>query len=301
MKRKGLWVSICLLAALAAAVAILLSKEEHIAFVRANAVYFIAGGLSAVIILVSVLLLIQQWRLRPPRERMRFSHGEPPHLQETRRQRAKRFLRFVRECREKEGAFSLVRRAYALAPLTFTFAIASFLALVANALTRGQLHSLFSAYFTAFSDPLMYARLLSKAFMHANFIHYLRNFSAILILGPIVERRFGSLRLLLMMAATSFITGIVHVSFTRDAMLMGASSITYMLIILACFVNVRERRVPIAALAVGLFYLAAEFWNALTLNDNIAHISHAIAVLCGLGFGYLMAGKANANRVMGKA
>lgn len=301
MKRKGLWVSICLLAALTAAVALLLSEEENMAFVRANAVYFVAGGLSAVILLVSILLLIQQWRLRPPRERMRFSYVEYPHLHETRRQRAKRFLRFVRECREKEGTFSLVRRAYGLAPLTFTFAIISFLALVANILMNGRLHAMFSAYFTAFSDPFMYARLFSKAFMHADLIHYLRNFSAILILGPIVERRFGSFRLLLMMAATSFITGLVHVFFSPDVMLMGASGIAYMLIILACFVNVRERRVPIAALVVGLFYLATEFWNALTLNDNIAHISHAIAVLCGLGFGYLMAGKTNTGRVMGKA
>ena len=301
MKRKGLWVSICLFVALAIVAAILLSNEENMAFVRANTVYFIAGGLSLVILFVSALLLIQQWQLRPPRERVRFAYVEYPHLHETQPQRAKRFFRFVRDCREKEGVFSLVRRAFGLAPLTFTFAIVSLLALLANILMDGRLHAMFNAYFTAFTDPYMYARLLSKAFMHADLLHYMRNFSAILILGPIVERRYGSPRLLLMMAATSFITGFIHVSFTRDVMLMGASGVTYMLIILACFVNVRRRRVPLAALVVGLFYLATEFWNALTLNDNIAHLSHAIAVLCGLGFGYLMAGKANASRVVGKA
>lgn len=146
-----------------------------------------------------------------------------------------------------------------------------------------------AAYYTSFLDPLMYLRLLTHVTVHGDLSHFIGNFMMILLVGPIVEEKYGSRRLVWMMLVTAFITGLAFVLFTRRAMLMGASSIAFMLILLASFTQTREGKIPVTALLVAMLYLGNEVVSAILPQDGtvaVSYVSHIIGGLCGAAFGW---------------
>ena len=81
-----------------------------------------------------------------------------------------------------------------------------------------------------------------------------------MLLGPLIEEKYGSINLLIMILITSFIIALVN--FIRGkARVLGASGIAFMLIVLSAFVNVTERKIPITFVLIILFYLIDEIKN----------------------------------------
>ena len=71
--------------------------------------------------------------------------------------------------------------------------------------TNGNTTSLFFTNFrTSISDPLQYLRLFSYILGHANWSHFSSNFLIILLVGPMVEEKYGSSSLLEMIIVTLF-------------------------------------------------------------------------------------------------
>lgn len=171
------------------------------------------------------------------------------------------------------------------APVILGMTAVSLLVLLANYLTRGGANSLFAAYRTSWADPFQYLRLFTHVLAHSSFSHYSGNFLMILAIGPMVEEKYGSRRLLLMIAVTALITGLIHVLFFRGA-LVGASGIVFMLILLASFTNIQEGTIPVTVVLVGVLYIGNEIFAGLTTVDNISRLSHIVGGLCGAGFGY---------------
>ena len=88
------------------------------------------------------------------------------------------------------------------APAVLCFALLSLGALGLSMLSGGASDLLlFSVYKSSFLHPLTYARLLCHVMGHTSFALYVSNMALILALGPIVEERYGSLRLLQIIAA----------------------------------------------------------------------------------------------------
>ena len=83
-----------------------------------------------------------------------------------------------------------------------------------------------------------YFSLFGQTLGHANLEHLLGNLSFILLLGPIVEKKFGSKLLLLMMLTTALATSIINILFFNTG-LLGASGIVFMLIILTSLLKFR--------------------------------------------------------------
>ena len=63
------------------------------------------------------------------------------------------------------------------------------------------------------TDPLTYLRLVSHVFGHADFSHFSGNFLYILMLGPGVEEKYGTKRLVGMMAVSY--THLCHLQCSR--------------------------------------------------------------------------------------
>ena len=109
--------------------------------------------------------------------------------------------------------------------------IISLLELLLQEYVSSDFQLLFSVHTFSISQPLTYFQLFSHAVGHANWEHYLSNFSFILLLGPLIEEKYGSRKLFMLIAVTSLITGVLFVLFF-DGRLLGASGIVFMLIIL---------------------------------------------------------------------
>ena len=81
------------------------------------------------------------------------------------------------------------------APVTLTFVIVCFVALVINYITGGFTNNLlFSVYRSSLVSPFTYLRFFGHAIGHADWSHLLGNMMLILILGPLLEEKYGSSR-----------------------------------------------------------------------------------------------------------
>ena len=91
------------------------------------------------------------------------------------------------------------------APVTLTFALLSALVLVVDQITGSALTERFFSIGGAitWADPLQYLRLFTHVIGHANWTHLLSNFAFILLLGPILEEKYGSGGVLIMMLIVS--------------------------------------------------------------------------------------------------
>ena len=183
----------------------------------------------------------------------------------------------------------LLRRFHYNAPVTLTFVLICLASLGLSKLTNGKSNLyLFMTYRAPLTDPLMYIRLFGHAIGHANWEHYLGNMLYILMLGPMLEEKYGSKLILEMMVLTAVVTGIIfNIAFPGSA-LLGASGIVFMFIILASITNAEKGRIPITFILICFFYLGNEFLNAFR-SDNISQLAHIVGGACGGFFGLFIA------------
>ena len=178
------------------------------------------------------------------------------------------------------------------APTTLTFTFLCALVLVLSMIFPGLAKAWFSVPGRGGFDPQSvraYVRLVSHIFGHADINHFLSNFAFILLLGPILESTYGSRGLVIMIAITALVTGVLNILIFPTG-LMGASGIVFMMILLASFTNFNKVELPLTFILVMVLYLGREVLNAFK-DNNISEFGHIIGGLCGSIFGYLSPSK----------
>lgn len=171
-------------------------------------------------------------------------------------------------------------------PVILTYTILSFIALGLGYISEHQITRLFfSIYRSPMTDPLFYFRLLGHAIGHVDWKHFASNFMLLLIIGPMLEEKYGSRRLFSMMVITALVTGLLNIMLF-DTALLGASGIVFMLILLSSFVNTEKGRIPLTFILVIVIYIGGEIINAAALQDNISRLTHIVGGICGGIFGY---------------
>jgi len=133
-------------------------------------------------------------------------------------------------------------------------------------------------------NPLDYFRLVSHILGHASWNHLFSNLVFILLLGPILEEKYGSRKLLFMIFVTALTTGLINILFLSTG-LMGASGIAFMLIILASIVGRKNNSIPLTFLLVAVIFLGTEVTKAFQVN-NISQTAHIVGGICGAAFGF---------------
>ena len=118
--------------------------------------------------------------------------------------------------------------------MILTFFLLSLLVLFLDQWTGGwtTMH-LFCVYRSSLKDPLFYIRLFGHVLGHAGWEHFLNNMLLLLVVGPPMEEKYGSIPLLKGIVLTALVTGVLQcVLFPRSG-LLGASGIVFMLIMLS--------------------------------------------------------------------
>ncbi|MCM1992848.1 rhomboid family intramembrane serine protease [Oceanirhabdus seepicola] len=183
---------------------------------------------------------------------------------------------------------NLLKKVTYNSPVILSFTFLSFIVLIVGELTKGYTTSLlFTNYSSSLMNPLTYIRLFSHVLGHANFEHFFGNFMIILIVGPIIEEKYGSKKLLFMILITAFVTGLINSMFFNTG-LLGASGIAFMLILLSSVVNTRAGEIPLTLIIVFLVFIGKEFYVGITQYDSISQLTHMIGGVCGGSFGYYL-------------
>jgi membrane associated rhomboid family serine protease len=172
------------------------------------------------------------------------------------------------------------------APVILTFTLISVAVLVADTLTGGAASKAAFTVFPGldFRHPMTILRLFTHVIGHANWTHLMSNFSFILLVGPILEEKYGSLRTLAMMAVTALVTGLLASLVFRTG-LQGASGVVFMFILLGSFTNSRQGEIPLTFVLVVVLFLAREVINAVAVRDNVAQFAHIAGGVIGAIFG----------------
>ena len=173
------------------------------------------------------------------------------------------------------------------APAVLSYALVSLAVLVADLFANGQVSRLYFAAPPTFDaqSVLSYFRVISHIAGHQGWTHLVANFSLILLIGPILEEKYHSGPLLLMMLVTALVTGVINILFL-DSWLMGASGIVFMMILLSSFTNIASGEIPLTFILVVVVYLAREVIGAFS-EDSVAQFAHIAGGVCGSLFGFL--------------
>jgi membrane associated rhomboid family serine protease len=134
-------------------------------------------------------------------------------------------------------------------------------------------------------SPLDYFRLFSHVLGHVSWSHLFGNITYVLLLGPILEEKYGSWPLLFMIAFTALFTGLLNVMFFSSG-LLGASGIVFMLIILASIVDVKAGEIPLTFVLVAGIFIGTEILKAFSA-DSISQMAHIVGGSVGALFGFL--------------
>ncbi len=190
------------------------------------------------------------------------------------------------------GKFNLNKISYN-SPVILTFVLISLGALILNFLTGGYTNTMFfCVYRSSFADPLTYVRLVGHVFGHAGFDHFFGNMLLILLLGPILEEKYGSKTIALLIFFTAIVTGLFQITFSNNG-LLGASGIVFMFIILTSVVNIQKGKIPLTLILIFIMYIGNEIILGITSVDNVSRITHILGGILGAIFGYVLNARKN--------
>ena len=135
-----------------------------------------------------------------------------------------------------------------------------------------------------FTSWKWYLSNFTYIFGHIDSLHLIGNLSIILLLGPLIELKFGMKKMLLMTLVTALLTAILH-TLLWDNGLLGASGIAFMYIVLTSLLNSRGKEIPFTFILIVLLYLGQEIYSSFQ-KDNISHFAHLFGGAMGAFWGF---------------
>ncbi len=193
-------------------------------------------------------------------------------------------------------------------PVTISFSLLSVLLFVLNCLAfKGTLDVKILSSPTTSAGPIpfmatqisSYLRLFLYAFGSQNFVGLLSNLLFLLMLGPVMEERYGSLVIGIMMAVSVLFSGVLNTCFCETS-LQGCMPIIFMMIFLNSFMSFSKKKIPVSFLVIFVFYIAREV-SGKTFSEIVGLIICITGGLCGSLFAFLTSPKARAEKKSAKS
>ena len=182
------------------------------------------------------------------------------------------------------------------APAVLTFTALCVIAQLISMLTRGESNRvLFSVYRASLLDPLTWVRCFTHVLGHAGWEHLLGNIMYILILGPMIEEKYGTATTAFIMAATALVIGVINMVVFPGVMLLGASGIVFAFILIASITIREDNTIPVTFILVAVLYLGQQIWQGLFSQDNVSQMAHIVGGAVGAVLGLLL-GRAKQKR-----
>lgn len=174
-------------------------------------------------------------------------------------------------------------------PAVLGFTIICLAALILNWITKGWTnHMLFSVYHSSLTNPLTYVRFIGHIFGHAGWEHFIGNIMLLLVIGPLLEEKYGTSNLIFVILTTALVTGLVNYIFFPNVQLLGASGVVFAFILLSPFTGVKEGTIPVTLILVALIYIGEQIYSGMFVQDNVSHLTHILGGGVGAGLGFVM-------------
>lgn len=173
-------------------------------------------------------------------------------------------------------------------PVVLIFTAICLVATVLNIISKGATNeALFSTYHSSPSSFITYVRFITHVFGHGDFAHFTGNAAFILLLGPILEEKYGNMKLTITMIITAIVTSVFNYLAFPDIALCGASGIVFAFILMVSFTNFKKGEIPITFILVALIYIGQEIYQGIVVDDDISNLSHILGGIVGAVVGFL--------------
>ena len=173
------------------------------------------------------------------------------------------------------------------APITLGFVMICFIATLLGVISNGRItQTLFMTYHSSLTNPMTYLRFITHIFGHSGWSHFIGNASYLLLLGPMLEEKYGSKVLLEVMCITAVVTGLVNYIFFWNVGLCGASGVVFAFIILASFTGFKEGEIPLTFILVAVIFIGQQVYEGIAVQDNISNMAHIVGGIVGAVIGY---------------
>ncbi|MCM1314279.1 MAG: rhomboid family intramembrane serine protease [Prevotella sp.] len=173
-------------------------------------------------------------------------------------------------------------------PVILGFTAICLIALILSNITHGASNNLvFSVYHSSMLSPLTYIRFFGHVFGHASWEHFMGNMTYILLLGPLLEEKYGRTDIIMIIAVTALVTGIINFIFFPHVQLLGASGVVFAFILLSSFTGFQNGKIPLTFILVAVIYIGQQIYDGIFTNNNISELTHIIGGLIGSAFGFV--------------
>jgi len=135
----------------------------------------------------------------------------------------------------------------------------------------------------SWANPMDLLRMLTYTMGHANQAHIIGNMSIFLLIAPIMEEKYGSGKILLMMVLTALVTAFLQIMLFSSG-LLGASGIVFMFIVLVSFADARKGSIPLTFILVVLFFIGQEIIHSMQ-DNQVSEYAHIMGGIMGGFFG----------------
>ena len=174
------------------------------------------------------------------------------------------------------------------APVTLTFVFLCFVATVLGVVSGGVISQMFfTTYKLQVMNPLSWLRCFSHTIGHASWQHFFGNMMYIILLGPILEEKYGKKTIVALILCTGLATTLAITFLFPNTGVIGASGVVFAMILLASFTSFEEGTIPVTFLLVFVFYIGQEVLNGVFVNDNISQFGHILGGIVGSTSGFL--------------
>jgi GlpG protein len=173
------------------------------------------------------------------------------------------------------------------APVTLGFVLICFMATLLGVLTGGKsTQAVFMTYHSSLMNPMTYIRFFTHVFGHSGWEHFIGNASYLLLLGPMLEEKYGSVELVEVIGITAVVTGVTNYIFFGNVALCGASGVVFSFIILASFTGFKEGEIPLTFILVAVIFIGQQLYEGIAFQDNVSNMAHIVGGVVGAVIGY---------------
>lgn len=174
-------------------------------------------------------------------------------------------------------------------PVILGFTLACFIVLILDKVTgSASMRAFFSVYRSSLASPFTYIRFFGHVLGHASWDHFFGNIMMLLVVGPLLEEKYGSANILFVILATALVTGVINFIFFPHVQLLGASGVVFAFILLASLTSIEEEKIPLTFILVALIYIGQQVYDGLFIRDNVSNLTHILGGIVGSSLGYVM-------------
>ena len=141
-------------------------------------------------------------------------------------------------------------------------------------------------YHSSLKNPMTYIRFITHVFGHSGWGHFIENASYLLLLGPMLEEKYGSDRIIIVIAITALATGLINYIFFGNVALCGASGVVFAFIVLASFTGFKAGEIPLTFILVVIIFIGQQVYEGIAIQDNISNMAHIVGGIIGACVGY---------------